>query len=378
MHIVIVSRGYPSTERLYNHGFVHRRALAYRALGHRVTVIWRHHRPPVDSYEYDGVRVQVLTPAKAADLIRHERPDTVALHAPGDDFAEVIEGVPPEIPVHGWIYGAEIMPFYEVTEREEHNRERWIKARDTFNRRIAYWQDLTTRWPGNFRLVFVSQFAADEAFRAVGRELPRWTVLPSPVDTELFRHQPKVESDRFEVLTVRPFSDWRYANDLSAKAIRLIASHELFDRFRFRFIGDGHLFEEMTGPIAHFPNVHLEKTFITQQRIAELHRTAGIFLCPTRNDAQGVARDEAMSSGLVPVTNSVGAVPEFADQTCAWLAPAEDHEDLARGLIAMAEDPQLFLSKSRAAAQRIRETLAMDIVVEKELRLMNEKGPDHP
>lgn len=371
MHIVIVSRGYPSAERLYNHGFVHRRVLAYKALGHRVTVIWRHHRPPVESYEFDGVNVQVLTPGKAAELILREQPDAVALHAPGDDFAEVIENVPQHIPVNGWIYGAEIMPFYQVTEREEHDKGRWDKARATFERRIAYWRALADRWPANFRLVFVSQFSAEEAFRALGRELPRWTVLPSPVDTELFRHEPKSPEHRFEILTVRPFSDWRYANDLAAAAIQLVSSHELFDRFRFRLVGDGHLFDEMTAPIAHFPNVTLEKTFVPQQRIAELHRSAGVFLCPTRNDAQGVARDEAMSSGLVPVTNAVGAVPEFADPSCAWLAPAEDHEELARGLIEMARDSQIFLDKSRAAARRIRETLAMRTIIPRELALMN-------
>ncbi len=370
MKIVIVSRGYPSEERIYNHGFVHRRVLAYRALGHEVTVIWRHHRPPVAAYEFDGVKVQVLTPTDALQLIVREQPDAVALHAPGDDFAEIIEGVPRSIPVNGWIYGAEIMPFYEVTAKESHNAERWEKARRVFDRRIAYWRDLVTRWPENFRMVFVSQFSADEAFRAVGQELPRWTISPSPVDTDLFRHEPRSAGDRFEVLSIRPFSDWRYANDLSAKAICLLAEHELFGRFNFRFLGEGHLFDEMVAPIRHFDNVSVEKTFVRQERVAELHRSAGIFLCPTRNDAQGVSRDEAMSSGLVPITNAVGAVPEFADPSCAWLAPGEDHVSLAQGLLALATDPEIFLAKSRAAAERVRRTLSLEIIIPQELALM--------
>lgn len=370
MKIVIVSRGYPSAERLYNHGFVHRRVLAYRALGHEVTVIWRHHRPPVDTYEFDGVPVKVLTAPQALEHILQAQPDTVALHAPGDDFAEVIENVPSHIPVNGWIYGAEIMPFYQVTEREGHNAERWNKARATFERRIAYWRSLVGRWPANFRMVFVSQFSADEAFRAVGCELPRWTVSPSPVDTDLFRYEERSADHRFEVLSIRPFSDWRYANDLSAKAICMMADHQLFDRFRFRFYGEGHLFDEMMEPIRNFANVFVERSFVTQSQVAELHRSAGVFLCPTRNDAQGVSRDEAMSSGLVPVTNAVGAVPEFADPSCAIMAPGEDHVALAQGMLTLARKPEIFLAKSRAAATRIRETLALGAIVPQELALI--------
>jgi glycosyltransferase involved in cell wall biosynthesis len=40
---------------------------------------------------------------------------------------------------------------------------------------------------------------------------------------------------------------------------------------------------------------------------------------PSRTDTQGVSRDEAMSSGLVPVTNAVAAIPEFVDDTVECL-----------------------------------------------------------
>ena len=36
----------------------------------------------------------------------------------------------------------------------------------------------------------------------------------------------------------------------------------------------------------------------------------GIFICPTRQDAQGVSMCEAMSSGLVPITLYNTAIPE--------------------------------------------------------------------
>ncbi|WP_169053556.1 glycosyltransferase family 4 protein [Alteraurantiacibacter aquimixticola] len=370
MHIFIVTRGYPSAERLYNHAFVHRRVLAYRERGHRVTVIWLHRRPPQAEYEFDGVPVLMRTADDCVEVIRQQRPDVVALHAPADDFAPVIENVPLDIPVNGWIYGSEIMPFYEVTERREHNEKRWLKAKAVFERRIAYWRRLAADWPANFRMVFVSQFAADEAFRAVGRELPRWTVSPSPVDTELFRYSEKQADDRFKVLSIRPFSDWRYANDLSVEAILLLAEKPGFDRFHFHILGEGYLFEEILAPIRHLPNVRVEQRFLTQFDVAKMHQAAGIFLCPTRNDAQGVTRDEAMSSGLVPVTNAAGAVPEFADESCAWLALPEESGTIARGLQALADDPALFLRLSSAAARRVRARLSIGKIVAHEEVLM--------
>ncbi|MHA7821022.1 MAG: glycosyltransferase family 4 protein [Erythrobacter sp.] len=370
MKIAIVTRGYPSQDFLYNHAFVHRRVLAYRERGHEVTVLWLRPRPQLDRYVFDGVEVLVRTPAEILEILAEERPDTIALHAPGDDFARVIEDADPAIPMNGWIYGSEIMPFWEVTQRAEHDRERWEKARAVFFRRIAYWRGLIERWPKKFRMVFVSEFAASEAKRAVGCAIPNKAILPSPVDTDLYTYTPKPPEQRFDVLLVRPFSDWRYANDLAVAAIEQLSTHAMFDRFRFRLMGEGHLFEETVAPLSRFGNVVTEQRFITQPEIARLHKSSGLFLCPTRNDAQGVSRDEAMSSGLVPLTNAVGAVPEFADETCAWLAPSENSSDLTHGMIALAEDPALFAKLSEGAARKIRDNLAMDTIIAREMDLM--------
>src|SRR5690606_7139241 len=110
-----------------------------------------------------------------------------------------------------------------------------------------------------------------------------------------------------------------------------LSSKPFFSDLEFRIIGDGPLFDETVAPLMNFKNVKLEKRFLTQDEIAALHKEYGLFLTPTRMDTQGVSRDEAMSSGLVPLTNAVAAVPEFVDETCAILAPEEDHLALAAG-----------------------------------------------
>ena len=141
---------------------------------------------------------------------------------------------------------------------------------------------------------------------------------------------------------------------------------------RFTIIGDGPLFEETLRPLIDLPNVTISRQFLTQSEIAEEHSRHGIFLVPTRLDTQGVSRDEAMSSGLVPVTNGIPAVLEFADERSAAIAPPGDAAALADGISEMIESPELFQRRSVAAAARVRGQSANDIVIPAELGLLAE------
>ena len=50
----------------------------------------------------------------------------------------------------------------------------------------------------------------------------------------------------------------------------------------------------------------------------------GVYLCPTRFDTQGVMLGEAMSSGMVTITNPVAAIPEFTDDASSLLPRPDD------------------------------------------------------
>ena len=138
----------------------------------------------------------------------------------------------------------------------------------------------------------------------------------------------------------------------------------------FVFIGDGHLFESTTEPIRDLPNVTLRQGFLTQHEIADLHKEFGVFLVPTRMDSQGVSRDEAMSSGLVAITNDVAAVPEFVSSAEGYLAPDEDSAGLAAAIRDLYAHPDVFLEKSQAAAARVRAQSASSIVIPQEIALL--------
>lgn len=90
-------------------------------------------------------------------------------------------------------------------------------------------------------------------------------------------------------------------------------------------------------------------------------------------DAQGVSRDEAMSSGLVPVTNAVTAIPEFVDDSCGILAPAEDYKFMAEGIKRLYYNPKLFESMSENAAKRVRSQSSKELTIGKEICLIYQR-----
>lgn len=372
MRLALVTRGYPSEDRIYNHGFVHRRVLAYRERGIDVSVFWLRRQEGYSRYRYDGVDVTIGNSALCLKEIEAIKPTAVAVHAPADDFEELFIGLRGRHRIVAWIYGSEMMPFFKVTERADRGGSRWIKAKTTFERRMEFWRQFLPGVGSEFTLAFVSEYSRRVAEEALGFPVRKSVVLPSPIDTDLFQYQPKPVEQRFNILSVRPFSDWRYANDISVEVVTKLEDHPRFRDLRFHFYGTGHLFDETLAPIRHFPNVICENQSLSQTEIADVHRHSGIFLCPTRDDAQGVSRDEAMSSGLVIASNAVGAVPEFANRDCAILAEAEDAQGIADGIAKLIATPSLFQTLSEAAAMRIQETIAMYRIVPQEIQLLQE------
>jgi len=117
-------------------------------------------------------------------------------------------------------------------------------------------------------------------------------------------------------------------------------------------------------------NVHLHKTFLQQSEIAQLHKTCGVFLSTKRMDTQGVSRDEAMSSGLVPIASDVAAVPEFVDGSCGILTPGEEYKPVAEAIKRLYHDPELFEQLSENAAKRVRSQTGRPYTIAKELELI--------
>ena len=88
-------------------------------------------------------------------------------------------------------------------------------------------------------------------------------------------------------------------------------------------------------------------------------------------DSQGVSRDEAMASGLVPVTTAVTAIPEFVDDNCGILVEGEDYTSMAKKIYQLSKNAKQFKELSKSAAIRVNEQSGYANTIVKEMQLIN-------
>lgn len=370
LRILVFTRSYPSAEDLYQYPFVHRRVLAYMATGHEVLVVRPDATVAAEDHMFDGVRCVSGQGQELVQAISAWRPDVIAAHGISDLQWPVLASAAGKVPICNWLHGSEIPEFARQKANLDLSGLALGAAHDAIEARCRFWR--TVLAAQRVTLATVS-FAAREMARldwADGAD--RLAVIPNPIDTDLFAYREKAPRDRFDILMIRPFDSRAYGNDMAVDAIRMLSERPRFEELRFTIVGDGPLFEKTLAPILHLPNVTVHRGFLTQDRIAEYHRRHGIFLVPTRLDTQGVSRDEAMSSGLVPVTNAIAAVREFTDDECAALAEPGSAASIAEKLWQLVDDPALFARQSRAAASRVRAQSASNLVIPRELALLEE------
>ncbi|MGH8242445.1 MAG: glycosyltransferase [Steroidobacteraceae bacterium] len=368
---LLLTNIYPSAEHLYRNGFVHRRVLGYRGAGIRTDVFVFNPRTRPHSYEFNGIDVGVGGMDRCGSLLDSNPYDSILVHFLNSDMWAAIKNRLHNTRVIVWVHGSDIQPWHRrafnyLTE------DALTEAKAVSEVRMSFWSEVFRCEHPNLHFVFVSRYLADTAMEDVGVVLDghRYDVIHNFVDSDLFSHVPKPESQRYKVLSIRPYSSRTYANDLAVKAILSLRHEPFFESMEFRLIGEGALFEDTVEPLTGLSNVVVENRFLAQSEIAGIHKDYGIFLCPTRMDSQGVSRDEAMSSGLVPVTNAVAAIPEFVDERCGILAKGENWAEMAEGIAKLVADPDHFTKLSEAAARRVRAQSGFDQTIAAEARLI--------
>ncbi len=368
---LLVTNHYPSYDDLYRNGFVHTRVRAYAENGIKVDIFRLRKDEPISWHEFQNADVTTGSQNALRKMLKSGRYRHVLVHFLDPNMWDVLKDFIDDIRVTIWVHGAEIHPWYrrkyniETPEQEE-------KAKAQSAVRMSFWRGLLQPMPANLHLVFVSNYFSNEVMEDLGFRLPEgsYSVIHNPIDSELFNYAEKDSEQCRNILSVRPFATRQYANDLTVKCILELSKKPIFDQLRFTIVGDGVLFEETIKPLRQFDNVHIQQGFLTHPEIAALHKEHGIFLCPTRWDSQGVSRDEAMSSGLVPVTTAVAAIPEFADESCAIFSAEEDWQGLAKGIEELASRPDVFKAMSESASLRIKCQTEKSLIIPKEISLL--------
>ncbi|MEA1938190.1 MAG: glycosyltransferase, partial [Pseudomonadota bacterium] len=375
--ILIVTNKYPEYGNPYQNGFLHRRVLRYRAEGLHSDVIRCNCFEMFGSYEYDGVDVTTGFRHELQMMLESGRYRTVGMHFLNPAIWSILKKYLDKVRIIVWIHGAEVQPWHRRSFNFSSQREK-IVAMQRSRQRMSFWRSVMKQPHSNLHFVFVSDYLAEQVMTDVGICLPRdrYDIIHNYIDTDLFEYREKTAEHRKKILSIRPYASRVYANDLMVAAILDLKDEPFFGEFEFRLIGDGALFDETLAPIRDLPNVRIEQRFLQQGEIAAFHGDYGVFLSPSRMDTQGVSRDEAMASGLVPITSRVAAVPEFVDESCGILAEHENAKELADGIRRLYHDPDLFLEMSKNAAVRVRAQSGCEQTIHAEIKLIEGVIPE--
>lgn len=372
---LILTKQYPSYEDLYRYGFLHSRVRSYKDAGLNVDVfrLVGEQEPPYREFEDIDVAsgdLELLDQTLASGQYKK-----VLVHLLDEKMWSVLEKHLENIKVDIWIHGAEIQVWQRRSfEFERMAKEEITRQKKLSDKRVKFWRRVLAQpLPHkNVHLIFVSQYFAEEVIQDLGLKLPAksYSIIHNYIDTNIFNYQTKAARLRKKILSIRPYASRKYANDLTISCILELARRPIFSNLEFNLYGDGDLFEETTYPVRHFDNVHCHRQFLSQKEISAIHKEHGVFMTPTRMDAQGVSRDEAMSSGLVSITNAVAAIPEFVDDECGYVVPAEDFVAMADAIEEMYNDTSIFSRKSAAGSMRVQRQCGYAATINKEIKLI--------
>lgn len=377
---LILTNIYPSKNDLYRNGFVHRRVKLYKEKGLSVDVFCLNQKyKQLSNYRYDGVDVYLGDNKSFGEFLDLTDYKKVLIHFVNKDMISVLDKHAKDTPLIVWIHGFETEKWHRRLFNLEKNLKTLLSLKSIIkesNEKMKFMHDLYTNKDKERKIdfIFVSKWFKEEvAEKDTNCKVINSHIIPNVVDDNLFKYEKKDKEQRKKILSIRPYTSRKYANDLTVKAILELSKEPFFDELEFNLYGDGKLFDETLEPIRKFKNVNIYRKFLTQEEIANLHKKHGIFMCPTRLDAQGVSMCEAMSSGLVPITNGITAIPEFVDKDSGILGRKNNYKDLAKGIKELYYNPDKFLKMSENASKKIREKCSIDVVISRELELILKK-----
>ena len=368
MRLLILNQNYPHLDNLLGDVFVHVRAKEY-VKRHQVKIFAYPEAPA--SIVYEGMELlRFNDQASLVEAIRAYNPDKILIHFYQSWMLDKIINVF-NVPVIIWVHGYEALGWY----RRLFNYNLLSPVFFNFVRKNVYQQYHFRKLinhankTGRVTFVFVSNWMRKITEQDTLARIKKYNIIPNPIDTRLFDYRKKDDAQRKNVLILRSFDSRKYANDVSVEAMIELSKKPVFSDYSFTVMGKGSLFHKTLAPVRGFANVCIKEGVVRQVNIPDLHKDHGIFLCPTRQDAQGVSMCEAMSSGLVPVTTDNTAIPEFVtDKQTGCLT--ESPKEIADALLQIGEDPQWFQRLSAAAAASMRSLCAIEAITEKELRLI--------
>nr|WP_306267867.1 glycosyltransferase family 4 protein [Pararhizobium sp. IMCC3301] len=368
MKILLFVDDYPDETNLPGDMFAHTRARLYSERA-QVLVLRRAKKSRRLAYEKIAIRDYVTSDEALAQVVEYQ-PDIAAVHFASEPF---ISELSPFLacPLIVWVHGFEALAWHR--RRFDMQLSDWLPNRVLFRhmrsrQRLGSFAKLIDRSnAGNpIHFVFVSNWMKKVCEADTQRQVRCHSTIPNPIDVTRFVNSP-FGPRRRNLLVIRSSRTLKYAPDIVANVVSNVIKQGN-GNFSCRIFSDGALFDKYFAPLSRIDRIEVHRGFLSQEEIIEQHKWGGFFICPTRQDAQGVSMCEAMASGLIVATIPVTAIPEFISDEIAVLSKSA--AGLVKGILEVAKDAQLEANMSQAAAAHISATLDASTIVERELRLM--------
>lgn len=370
---IVLIRDYATEQKPYCNGFVHARVKAYIESGIETKVFVLNPNRDVHTYVYDNVEVIVGGKEQFLLLVNEFENVTVCVHFLDSYIIDCLNNTDRIKKVIVFVHGYEALHWYQRIFAGTFANFALCKSflGYIYNnvRELKIIRKFLNVCDSKYEFVTVSEWMrlqAEKAWECEGKF--KWHIIPNYIDSKQFAYEEKDESIMYNMLSIRPFSSGKYANDVTAKFIKKISQRIEKNTFKITWIGDGLLFNKNTKSVIGIDNLMLEKRMLQHSEIYDYHKMNGIFICPTRQDAQGVSMCEAMSSGLIPVTLYNTAIPEYLpnikDLKC------NNVDDMVNLTMKLLNDTDLYKFISSTCSEFICEKCGYDNTIRREIALI--------
>lgn len=369
--LIISAGGYPSNNDLYKSMFVHKRVKEYVNLKNDCCVFVPKGLTNENAdYSFEGIYVKIGELKELIKIKSEFKPNVVLIHFLNKTVIKFLifhDGV---IPIIFWVHGYGAISIFRYLFEFKLTKIFLLEFYVNIKNLIMFNFLNRKQIKKNIHYVFVSNWMKKVAATDTLSLFKSFRIIPNPIDENLFNYKLKDAEQRKKILLIRSFHNKKYANDIAIKGIIELSKSKIFPELEFAIYGYGIHFELLTSKIRPLMNVKIYNKFLTHYEISNLHKEFGIFLCPTRIDAQGVSMCEAMQSGLVPITSNSTAIPEFVTNNVDGFL-TNNSSEIADKIIYLFANPDKFLQMSNFASQNILQKSGSNKVIKSELDFIN-------
>jgi glycosyltransferase involved in cell wall biosynthesis len=372
MKIAIITSRYPSEENHYAHTFVHARARYLKSKGIDVTVFVPSKK--YSNYEFDSVKVELMPAYNISKVILNY--DLCYLHllniyaTPCFNGAFIYQSIlKNKLKVCFYLHGSEVQKYttrlfdFKFNLREFariiYKDFYFIPVMKFFISRLIH-ADL-------IHFFSPSKWMVKEAELNLNVQIDKYEIIPNGIDIKRFISVERGKDIRFKALIVRPLNSQKYAVDICIKTLKHLP------KFTLDIYGKGPLLQQYKALATHLhvaDRIKFIEEFIPNSEMAKVFHQYGVYLSPTRMDAQGVSMCEAMATGMLVASSHNTAVPEFIIDGENGILGTTPKEIASKILSAVTDDNKY--SQICRNAEKSMTMIDNDVVMKKELLFLRE------